>query len=112
MPGSRTRATKRSAPARASTPRHIAQLLAALAAPRPADLICDPAAGACELLVAAAEQVRARFPAMARDALEQEHFRKRMFHAFGVDKTTQRSGMRALRWTHRVDAASLDENDV
>jgi type I restriction enzyme M protein len=106
------RATRRSAPARVATPRHIAQLLVALAAPRPDDLICDPAAGACELLVAAAEWVSASFPAMMRDAGEQEHFRTRMFNAFGADKATPRSGMRALRWNHRVDAANLSEKDV
>ena len=113
MPAStRARGTKRGAPPRSGTPRHIAELLVALAAPRPDDLICDPVAGACELLVAAAERVRASFPATARDAAEQEHFRTRMFHAFGADKATQRSGMRALRWNHRVDAANLSEKDI
>ena len=113
MPTSgRAGGAKRGAQPRSGTPRHIAQLLVALAAPRPDDVICDPAAGACELLVAAAEWVLANFPATARDAHEQEHFRTRMFHAFGADKTTQRSGMRALRWKHRVDATNFSEEDI
>ena len=107
-----SRKAKRGPPPRISTPQHIAQLLVALAAPGPADTICDPVAGSCELLAAAADAVRAKFPAMARDAAEQEHFRARMFHAFGVDKTTRRADMRALRWDHGVDAANLSAEDV
>lgn len=93
-------------------PRHIARLAVALAAPRPDDVICDPCAGACELLAAAAESVRADFPAMSRDAQELDHFRARMFHCFGADKgRTRCSGEEALR-SLGVEANNLSVDDV
>jgi type I restriction enzyme M protein len=48
------------------TPRHIIALIVELVAPTPTDIICDPAAGTCGFLVAAAELSPARAP--RRDA--------------------------------------------
>jgi type I restriction enzyme M protein len=101
-----------SAPARISTPQHIAKLLVDLAAPRPADVICDPAADGCELLAAAAESIRANFPGMARDAAELEHFRTRMFYGWGADKGAMRRVVARVLRTHGVDAANLTDDDV
>ena len=99
-------------PARIVTPPHIAKLLVDLAAPRPADVICDPAADGCELLAAAAESIRAEFPGMARDAAELEHFRTRMFHAWGADKGAMRRTVARTLRTHGVDTANFTGENV
>ena len=102
----------RSAPARICTPQHVAKLMVDLAAPRPGDVICDPAAEGCELLAAAAESIRANFPGMARDAAELEHFRTRMFFGWGADKGSMRRAVARVLRTHGVDAANLRSDDV
>lgn len=40
------------------TPRHIIRLMVEMTAPRPKDVICDPASGTCGFLVAAGEYLR------------------------------------------------------
>jgi type I restriction enzyme M protein len=78
-------------------PEHIAKLMVELASPRPADVICDPSAGNCELLAAAAEYVRVNFPASLRDAHEREHFERRMFQGFVASKSMLRGGAKRMR---------------
>ena len=90
---------------RVSTPAHVARLVAELAMLRPPDVICDPAAGGCDLLIAAMEAVRAIFPGLMRDAGEQAHFRGAMFHAFGAESLPQ-----AL--TNVVDPTNLGAHDA
>ena len=92
--------------ARIRTPEHIARLVAELAALRPADVICDPVAGGCELLAAAMQSVRASFPALGRNAGEAQHFRAGMFHAFGADSPPPPDLARD------IDVADLRADDV
>jgi type I restriction enzyme M protein len=74
------------------TPRHIIRLMVELTAPKPGDVICDPAAGTCGFLVAAGEYLRERHPEILRDAKLREHFHHGMFHGFDFDNTMLRIG--------------------
>jgi type I restriction enzyme M protein len=96
---------------RIRVPQHVAELVIELAAPRPADVVCDPAAGACELLAIAAAYVREHFPASQRDADERDHFARRMFHGFDRDAETLRAGA-ALMHEHGVEHPQLERFDL
>lgn len=74
------------------TPRHIIQLMVALTAPTPEDTICDPASGTCGYLVAASEYIREQHPKALRDAKQNAHFHRDMFHGYDFDNTMLRIG--------------------
>ncbi|MBL0163855.1 MAG: SAM-dependent DNA methyltransferase [Xanthomonadales bacterium] len=74
------------------TPRHIIQLMVAMTAPQPNDIICDPASGTCGFLVAAGEYLRDQNPDLLHDAKLREHFHQRAFHGFDFDNTMLRIG--------------------
>ncbi len=74
------------------TPRHLIRLMVELTAPRPTDLVCDPASGTCGFLVAAGEYIRERYPEALRDPELREHFHSRLFHGFDFDNTMLRIG--------------------
>ena len=74
------------------TPRHIIQLMVAMTAPQPTDVICDPASGTCGFLVAAGEYLREHNPNLLHDAKLREHFHQRAFHGFDFDNTMLRIG--------------------
>jgi type I restriction enzyme M protein len=74
------------------TPRHIIRLMVELTAPKPGDIICDPAAGTCGFLVAAGEYLRERHPEILRHPKLREHFHHGMFHGFDFDNTMLRIG--------------------
>lgn len=74
------------------TPRHIIRLMVEMTAPRPTDVICDPAAGTCGFLVAAGEYLRERHPEVLHDTKLLEHFHRDLFHGFDFDNTMLRIG--------------------
>jgi type I restriction enzyme M protein len=74
------------------TPRHIIKLMVEMAAPQPADEICDPACGTAGFLVAAAEFVRREHPNVMTDAAQRQHFHASMFHGYDFDATMLRIG--------------------
>lgn len=74
------------------TPRHIIELMTALMAPTPKDVICDPAAGTCGFLVAASEYLRDHHPELFRDDALRRHFHEQAFHGFDFDPTMLRIG--------------------
>lgn len=74
------------------TPRHIIQLMVAMTAPRPEDVICDPACGTAGFLVAAGEYLRDTYPKMLHNAKQREHFHREAFHGFDFDNTMLRIG--------------------
>jgi len=74
------------------TPRHIIQLMVALTAPNPQDIICDPACGTSGFLVAAGEYLRKTYKNLLHDPKQREHFHTRMFHGYDFDKTMLRIG--------------------
>ncbi len=74
------------------TPRHIIRLMVELTAPRPTDLICDPACGTAGFLVAAGEYLRERHSNLLHDAELSDHFHHGLFHGFDFDNTMLRIG--------------------
>ncbi|MGH7005420.1 MAG: type I restriction-modification system subunit M, partial [Alphaproteobacteria bacterium] len=74
------------------TPRHIIRLMVEMAAPKPADVLCDPACGTAGFLVAAGEYLRQRHPEILRDAKPRKHFHEGFFHGFDFDNTMLRIG--------------------
>ncbi len=74
------------------TPRHIIQLMVALAKPSSSDIICDPASGTCGFLVAAGEYLRQHNKEILSNAAMREHFHHGMFHGYDFDNTMLRIG--------------------
>lgn len=74
------------------TPRHIIQLMVELVAPKPDDIICDPACGTAGFLVAAGEYIRDHHPEALRDEKLRQHFHSNLFHGFDFDNTMLRIG--------------------
>ena len=74
------------------TPRHIIRLMVELTAPRPTDIVCDPACGTAGFLIAAGEYLRGRHPKLLHDAELREHFHHGLFHGFDFDSTMLRIG--------------------
>jgi type I restriction enzyme M protein len=74
------------------TPRHIIRLMVELVAPKPTDVICDPACGTCGFLVTAGEYLREKHPEIFSDAALREHFHHGLFHGFDFDNVMLRIG--------------------
>src|SRR5690242_10273752 len=74
------------------TPRHIIQLMVAMTAPKPGDVICDPACGTAGFLIAAGEHLRYHYPEIFRDERQKAHFHHETFHGFDFDNTMLRIG--------------------
>ncbi|HKR85933.1 MAG TPA: class I SAM-dependent DNA methyltransferase [Terriglobales bacterium] len=74
------------------TPRHIIRLMVELMAPKPDDVICDPACGTAGFLVAAGEYLRHHYPKLLHDAKQRKHFHHGLFHGFDFDSTMLRIG--------------------
>ncbi|HET7570367.1 MAG TPA: class I SAM-dependent DNA methyltransferase [Gammaproteobacteria bacterium] len=92
------------------TPRHIIQLMVALTAPEPRDVICDPACGTAGFLVAAGEYLREHHSSMLHDKKLNEHFHRGMFHGFDFDNTMLRiASMNML--LHGVDDPDIRYRD-
>jgi len=97
------------------TPRHIIAMMVALTRPTPTDVICDPAAGTCGFLVAAAEYLRRHHPELMRDAKLRKHFHEKMFNGFDFDGTMLRIGamnmmLHGIEHAHVVYRDSLAED--
>lgn len=92
------------------TPRHIIQLMVDLTAPTPSDEICDPAAGTCGFLIAAAEYVRREHPSVLSDAQQRKHFHNSMFHGYDFDNTMLRIGSMNML-LHGVEAPDVRYRD-
>lgn len=74
------------------TPRHIIELMVALTAPTPKDVIVDPACGTAGFLMEAGEYLREKYPEMLRSPKQRQHFHETMFHGFDFDPTMLRIG--------------------
>jgi type I restriction enzyme M protein len=92
------------------TPRHIIRLMVEMTAPKPTDVICDPAAGTCGFLVAAGEYLREKHPELMRDPALRKHFHESLFHGFDFDTTMLRIG--AMNMTlHGVENPDVANRD-
>ena len=92
------------------TPRHIIQLMVALTAPTPQDVICDPASGTCGFLVAASEYLVSHHPKAQHDAKLLEHFHHHQFHGYDFDNTMLRIGSMNMM-LHGVDNPRITYRD-
>jgi type I restriction enzyme M protein len=92
------------------TPRHIIKLMVELTAPKPADVICDPAAGTCGFLIAASEYLRHAHPEVMQDALLRKHFHEFAFNGFDFDPTMLRIGSMNMI-LHGIEQANVVYRD-
>jgi len=72
------------------TPRHIIKMMVELVAPKPLDIICDPACGTAGFLVAAGEYLHTTHPEVRTDHELMKHFHESMFNGFDFDNTMLR----------------------
>jgi type I restriction enzyme M protein len=92
------------------TPRHIIATMVELVAPRPDDVICDPACGTCGFLVAAGEYLRKRHAALFQDDKLRRHFNTGLFNGFDFDPTMLRIGSMNMA-LHGVEGANVSYRD-
>ncbi len=92
------------------TPRHIIRLMVEMTAPKPDDVICDPASGTCGFLVAAGEYIRDHHKTALTDPKLREHFHSRMFHGFDFDNTMLRIGSMNMM-LHGVENPNVQYKD-
>jgi type I restriction enzyme M protein len=92
------------------TPRHIIATMVELVAPTPEDVICDPAAGTCGFLVAAADYLRKHYPALFRDDKLRRHFHESLFNGFDFDPTMLRIGAMNMA-LHGIEGANVAYRD-
>lgn len=74
------------------TPRHIIKMMVEMVAPKPTDIICDPACGTAGFLIAAGEYLREHHPEIFRTPELQHHFNEKLFNGFDFDATMLRIG--------------------
>jgi type I restriction enzyme M protein len=92
------------------TPRHIIQLMVAMQAPGPEDVICDPACGTCGFLMTAAQYVRDHHHTALLDPKTNEHFHHGMFHGYDFDNVMLRIGSMNML-LHDVDQPDIRHKD-
>jgi type I restriction enzyme M protein len=92
------------------TPRHIIATMVELVAPRPDDVICDPACGTCGFLVAAGEYLRKHHAALFRDDKLRRHFNENLFNGFDFDPTMLRIGSMNMA-LHGAEGANVTYRD-
>jgi type I restriction enzyme M protein len=92
------------------TPRHIIQLMVALTAPEPKDVICDPASGTCGFLVAASEYLVQNHPEAQHHQERIKHFHHHQFHGYDFDNTMLRIGSMNMM-LHGVDNPRITYRD-
>ena len=92
------------------TPRHIIRMMVELTAPKPTDVICDPASGTCGFLVAAGEYLRVHHKELFSDAKLRGHFHSGLFHGFDFDYTMLRIGSMNMM-LHGVDSPDIRYKD-
>ena len=93
------------------TPRHIIRMMVDMMAPKPDELVCDPAAGTCGFLVAVSDFLKEnRKQEVFFDRKNTEHYMNRMFHGYDMDRTMLRIGAMNMM-THGVDNPTIEYRD-
>ena len=92
------------------TPRHIIELMVAMTAPGPKDLVCDPAAGTCGFLVAASQYLTENHPEVHTDEELRRHFNGPMFTGYDFDQTMLRIGSMNMM-LHGVESPNVAYRD-
>ncbi|MEI2456738.1 class I SAM-dependent DNA methyltransferase [Lysobacter firmicutimachus] len=93
------------------TPRHIIKLMVEMMAPKPSDVICDPACGSAGFLVAAAEYLqRHHEQEIYATKKTAERFNRDTFHGFDFDSTMLRVGSMNML-LHGVESPAIENRD-
>jgi type I restriction enzyme M protein len=92
------------------TPRHIIGLMVNMTAPRPDDVIIDPASGTAGFLVMAEEYVRAHHAQALRTEEGRQHFHRDMFHGFDTDPHMLRIGSMNML-LHGIENPDIQHRD-
>lgn len=92
------------------TPRHIIATMVELVAPKPEDVLCDPACGTCGFPVAVGEYLRKHHPALFRSDKLRRHFHESLFNGFDFDPTMLRIGAMNMV-LHGVEGANITYRD-
>jgi type I restriction enzyme M protein len=92
------------------TPRHIIRLMVELVAPKPTDIVCDPACGTAGFLVAVGEHLRENHPEVLQDAKLRQHFHHGLFHGYDFDNTMLRIGSMNML-LHGVESSDIRYRD-
>ena len=93
------------------TPRHIIRLMVEMTAPRPDDILCDPACGTGGFLVGAGEYLRETHPEIFTDAERLHHFNETLFNGFDFDNTMLRIGSMNLA-LHGIENPNIRYKDA
>lgn len=93
------------------TPRHIIEMMVAIMAPKPTDIVCDPACGTAGFLVATYQYLfdhhgKDIFP----DKTLSHHFYNKLFNGFDFDNTMLRIGSMNMT-LHGVDNPNIRYKD-
>lgn len=93
------------------TPRHIIKMMVELVAPKPEDIICDPACGTAGFLVAAAEYIWKNHPEIFSDPEAMRRFNHETFNGFDFDSTMLRIGSMNML-LHGVENPDIQNRDA
>ena len=93
------------------TPRHIIRMMVDMMAPKPDELVCDPACGTSGFLVAVSDYLKDnRKQEVFFDRKNTDHYMNRMFHGYDMDRTMLRIGAMNMM-THGVDNPTIEYRD-
>ena len=92
------------------TPRHIIKMMVDITAPKPSDIICDPACGTAGFLVAAAEYLREHHSEIFTDTDAMRRFNHETFNGFDFDSTMLRIGSMNML-LHGIENPDIQNRD-
>ena len=93
------------------TPRHIIRMMVELIAPKPDDMICDPACGTSGFLVSAGEYLKEKYhDEIFYNKEKKAHYNNAMFYGYDMDSTMLRVGAMNMM-THGVDNPNIEYRD-
>ena len=93
------------------TPRHIIRMMVDMMAPKPGDVICDPACGTSGFLVSAGDYLKEHHKAeVLFDRAGKDHYMNHMFHGYDMDRTMLRIGAMNMM-THGIDNPFIEYRD-
>ena len=93
------------------TPRHIIRMMVELLAPKPEDVICDPACGTSGFLVSAGAYLKEKYlNEIFYNKKQKAHYMNNMFHGYDMDRTMLRIGAMNMM-THGIDNPDIQYKD-
>lgn len=93
------------------TPRHIIKMMVELMAPKPDDVICDPACGTSGFLVAAGEYLKENHKEeIFFNKIKKDHYMNHMFYGYDMDRTMLRIGAMNMM-THGIENPFIEYRD-